>query len=57
MDSASVTEWLVVCSFVMLVEVVDCSLSAVVAVVPSCVLEDPEKVSEVIVELSNRAAV
>ena len=68
MDSASVTEWLVVCSFVMLAEVVDCSLAAVVAVVPSCVLEDPEEVPvesvglvadcvEVIVELSNRAAV
>ena len=44
-DSAAVTVWLVVCSFVMLVEVVNCSLAAVVSVVASCVLEDPEKVS------------
>ena len=44
-DSAAVTVWLVVSSFVGLAEVVDCSLAAVIAVVPSCVLEDPEEVS------------
>ena len=67
-DSAAVTVWLVVSSFVGLAEVEDCSLAAVIAVVPSCVLEDPEEVSvesvglvadcvELTVELSYRAAV